>query len=123
LLDEHISFVVAEQMAVHRPEIPIVSLRDWQRGVFLEADDDVLLAHAHALGETLVTYDQQTIPPLIRAWAAQGRSHGGLVFVDDRSIPSYDFGGLIRALAGLWDQQAFIDWKDRIWYLQPAPRP
>jgi hypothetical protein len=123
LLDEHISHVIADQLTAHRPDIAVMSLRDWEKGVHLEADDDVLLGRAYEQRLTLVTYDQQTIPPLIKAWADEGRSHAGIVFVDGRTIPSYDFGGLIRALSRLWDEQASLDWTDRVVYLRPTLRP
>jgi hypothetical protein len=43
---------------------------------------------------TLVTYDRRTIPPWLKAWAEEGRRHGGVVFVDEKTIPPADIGGL-----------------------------
>ena len=35
-------------------------------------------------GLTLVTYDRRTIPPLLKTWAEEERTHGGVVFVDEK---------------------------------------
>jgi uncharacterized protein DUF5615 len=117
LLDEHLSPTVAEQIVALRPEIAVISLRNWESGVYLEAPDEVILAAAREEALTLVTYDQRTIPPLLKGWGEQGISHAGVVIVDERTIASHDFGGLIRALCQLWDAQGQWDWTDRVVYL------
>jgi len=66
---------------------------------------------------TLVTYDRRTIPPLLKDWAEAGRSHGGVIFVDEKSISPADIGGLVRALLALFRQTAKWDWTNRICYL------
>lgn len=38
-----------------------------------------------------------TIPPRLKAWAEEERPHGGVIFVDQRTFLSSDFGGLIRS--------------------------
>ena len=50
-----------------------------------------------------------------------GISHGGVVFVDERSIAPNDIGGLVRALIRLRDAESDVDWRDRIVYLKLAP--
>ena len=68
---------------------------------------------------TLVSYDLKTIPPILYKWGEAGTEHGGIIFVDDKSIPPSNFGGLVRSLIWLWDTEQEMDWKNRIFYLQP----
>jgi hypothetical protein len=119
LLDEHISQRVARQLTLTRPDIAIVSVHDWEGGAYLEALDDALLAAARQHGLTLVTYDQSTIPDLLKEWGEQGISHSGIIFVDDRTVARHDFGGLIRALCKVYDMLGSVDWTDRSIYLTP----
>ena len=67
---------------------------------------------------TLVTYDRRTIPPLLKAWAEADRHHGGVVFVDEKTIRTFDISGLARALRVLWHEAAKWDWTNRIYFLQ-----
>ena len=57
---------------------------EWEAGSFLGQDDAACLQSAFAQRLTLVTYDRRTIPPLLKAWAEEGRHHGGVIFVDSR---------------------------------------
>ncbi len=121
LLDEQISPVVAAQVRTKRPDIPIQSVHEWRGGRLLGTADRGVLAAAAEDGLTLVTYDRKTIPPLVGEWSASGRSHGGVVYVDTRTIASSDFGRLVRALTRFWDRERTADWTNRIGYL-PASR-
>ncbi len=94
LLDENISFVGQEA------------------GQFLRA--------ATQEGLTLVTYDLKTVPPLLMELATEGETHAGVVFVDDATIRSNDFGGLVTALFAHWQRYGAEAWKDRIGYLIPS---
>src|SRR5215469_8926009 len=97
LLDENISPVVAEQLARKCPEIPVQSVHTWREGALLGSSDaDVLLA-AHEEGWTLVTYDTQILSDLAYLFETSV-PFSGLIFVDDKTIPGSNFGGLIRAL-------------------------
>jgi len=117
LLDEHLSPVIAAEITAHRPGFPIVALRDWREGAFLGADDETILAAAHADGRTLVTFDLRTIPPLLRAWSESETAHGGVVFAHSGAFTPDDFGGLVRALIALWDTDGDLDWTDRVVFL------
>jgi len=118
LLDEHLSPDVAEGLRRINRSIVVSWLAQWEGGRFLGLPDDLLLREAAAQRLTLVTYDRKTIPPLLKAWAEAGRDHGGVVFIDDKTIPSSDFGGLIRALQKLFKETARWDWTNRICFLR-----
>lgn len=121
LLDQHLSAEVAVQVRAKRPEIPILSLYEWRHGSFIGVADPLILRAAAEEGLTLVTYDRKTIPPVLVEWGASGISHGGVLFVDNLTIPSNDYGRLVRGLIYYWDQEHESDWTDRIGFL-PAPR-
>ena len=120
LLDEQISPQVVAAVAALNAAVPVVSVYDWRGGALTGTDDALVLQGAFEDGLTLVTYDLKTIPPVLAEWGASGRPHGGVVFVDGRSIAPSDFGGLARALRFCWEAQGTWDWADRIVYLKPA---
>lgn len=117
LLDEHVPPAVVADLAVRRPELEAVALRDWRGGALLSADDAAILSAARDHGLTLATYDLRAIPPLLKAWAEQGVPHAGVVFVHRMTIRLGDVGGLARALAQLWDAEGSHDWTDRVVFL------
>lgn len=117
LLDEHISPAVAEGLP-RRHEINAIPLADWQEGRFLGQSDETLLFEAAAEKLSLVSYDRRTIPPLLKAWAEAGRNHGGVIFVDEKTIPPSDIGGLIHALRELFHEAAKWDWANRAVFLR-----
>ena len=120
LLDQQISLEVAEQVHARRPEIPIRSLYAWRDGAFVGTPDPLILRAAAEDGLTLVTYDRKTIPPVLVEWGTAGTLHGGVLFVDNRTIASNDFGRLVRSLIYYWDSEQAADWSNRIGFL-PAP--
>ncbi|MGB2589903.1 MAG: hypothetical protein WBG02_05495 [Candidatus Acidiferrum sp.] len=118
LLDEHISRAVAEGLRRRNRRLTVVCMADWESGEFLGQQDFVCLQHAAAEGMTLVTYDRRTIPPLLKVWAEEGRAHGGVIFVDEKTISPADPGGLVRALSELARTTARWDWSDRVCFLR-----
>lgn len=117
LLDEHLSPKVARQMARRQPDLAVVSLQAWRGGAFLQARDEAMLAAACEEGLTLLTYDLRTIVPLLKSLGERGISHGGVILVDDRTIPQNNIGGLVRALERLWNGHGHLDWTDRVTFL------
>ena len=117
LLDEHISPAVAAGLHRRIPALAVCGLVAWEGGAFLGQDDAACLNRAAALGWTFVTYDRRTIPPLLKTWAETGLHHGGVVFVDEKTVPPSDLGGLVRALSALAREAALWDWSDRIVFL------
>jgi hypothetical protein len=118
LLDEHISPEIAESLRARQKTIVVHCLADWENGRFLGAPDDAILEEAAVQKLTLVTYDRKTIPPLLKLWAETGHDHGGVIFVDQKTIPSSDFGGLVRGLQNLFRESAKWDWQNRISFLR-----
>jgi hypothetical protein len=103
LLDQHISPEVAEQVRAKRPEITVISLSECHGGAFLGVADPPILRAAEEDGLTLATYDRKTVPPVLVEWGIAGRSHRGVVFVDNLTIASNDFERLVRALIYYWE--------------------
>jgi hypothetical protein len=122
LTDEHISPVVAEQALIKCPGIKITAFRSWREGYFLGTRDIVFLPEATRDGLTLVSYDQRTIPVILKGWAEAGFDHAGVVFVDEKSLAPQDFGGLIRALCYLWKSERGAEWTNRVVFLQAPPK-
>lgn len=118
LLDEHISPAVAGDLRRRYRRLAVVSMAEWENGEFLGQPDSSCLQQAALNGLTLVTYDRRTIPLLLKTWAEEGRAHGGVIFVDEKTIPPSDVGSLWRALGNLWRKTAKWNWADRICFLR-----
>ena len=118
LLDEPISAAVARGLRRRSREIDVCALAAWDGGSFLGKDDSALLREAAAQRLTLVTYDRRTIPPVLKAWAEEGRIHGGVIFVDEKTVSPADIGGLVWALARLASDAGSWDWKNRVAFLR-----
>jgi predicted nucleic acid-binding protein len=118
LLDEHISPDVAAGVRRRSPSTKILALAEWDGGNFIGRDDAACLTAAAARGLTLVTYDRRTIPPLLKTWTEEGRSHAGVIFVDEKTISPADIGGLVRALVELEKITRRWKWTDRVVFLR-----
>ena len=118
LLDEHISPDVAAGLRRRHRSLVVHCLAEWEMGSFLGLNDSDCLEKAAARGLTLVTYDRRTIPPLLKAWAQEDRSHGGVIFVDEKTLAPHDIGGLVRALLSLLEETGRWDWTNRVCFLR-----
>jgi hypothetical protein len=118
LLDEHISPDVANGLRRRNRAIEICYMVEWEDGYFLGQEDSACLREAATQGLTLVTYDRRTIPPLLKTWAEEERTHGGVVFVDEKTISPADIGGLVWALTRLARETGNWDWTNRIYFLR-----
>ncbi len=118
LLDAHLPPELARQL--RRRGVDAVHLRDWMGSDLLDASDDRILSIARSDRRVLVTYDCRTIPPLIVGWAEAGRSHAGVILVDERTCRPNDIGGLMRALLRLAETAGEGRWGDRVVFLQPG---
>ena len=120
LLDEHVSPAVALEVRRHRPGLTAVALQDYEQGAYRGVPDADVLMAALAQGFTLLSYDQRTIPPLLKSWGEAGISHGGVIFVDRRTLEPADVGGLVRAICQVYDAFHQDDWTDRVLYLSKS---
>src|SRR5207245_10021018 len=111
LLDEHISPSVAEGLRRRHRLLAVHFMLEWENGEFLGRDDSACLERAAAQGLTLVTYDRRTIPPLLKAWAEEGRDHGGVVLIDEKTISPSEIGGQVRAFVKLFRNTEKVTWK------------
>ena len=118
LLDEHLSPDVATGLRRRKRAIEVRCMAEWEDGHFLGQEDSPCLREATAQGLTLVTYDRRTIPPLLKTWAEEERTHGGVVFVDEKTISPADIGGLVRALTRLARETGNWDWTNRVCFLR-----
>ena len=118
LLDEHISPDVANGLRRRNRAIEIRYMVEWENGYFLGQEDSPCLREAAVQGLTLVTYDRRTIPPLLKTWAEEERTHGGVIFVDEKTISPADIGGLVWALTRLAKETGNWDWTNRIYFLR-----
>ncbi|HEY6765297.1 MAG TPA: DUF5615 family PIN-like protein [Candidatus Sulfotelmatobacter sp.] len=117
LLDEHISPKVAQGLRRRIRELTVLYFAEWEGGTFLGLDDAMCLDAAYRQGLTLVTFDRRTIPPLLKAWAETGRKHGGVIFVDEKTISPANIGGLVLALAKLAKETVNLEWTNRIYFV------
>jgi len=118
LLDEHISRSVAHGLRRHNRATEIRTMVEWENGRFLGQDDSTCLRQAALQGLTLVTYDRRTIPPLLKTWAEEESAHGGVIFVDEKTISPADIGGLVWTLTRLAREAGNLDWTNRIYFLR-----
>jgi len=118
LLDEHISPAVAAGIRKRHSGMVIHCLAEWEGGAYLGQDDAVCLKNAARQNLTLVTYDRRTIPPLLKIWTEQGQDHGGVIFVDEKTIAPSNVGALVRALSSLIGETASWEWPNRVCFLQ-----
>jgi hypothetical protein len=120
LLDEHISPRVVAGLRRLDASLVVHAMKEWEDGAFPgRADAECLVEAAHQ-DLTLVTYDRRTIPVILKAWADEGRGHGGVIFVDEKTIAPSDVGGLVRALRVLIRRMGSLDWRDRAVFLSRA---
>jgi len=120
LLDEHVSPEVANGVQRRNRALVVHPMVQWENGNFLGKEDSVCLLEAAKQRLTLVTYDRRTIPPLLKLWAEEGRSHAGVIFVDEKTISPADIGGLVRALISLAREVGEMDWTDQVYFLRSA---
>ncbi len=103
LLDENMSDEIARQVFAKRPDIPIFSVHDWDGARLRGLRDEEVLREARDANLTLVSYDVNTIPQLIVRLANEEFVHGGIVFVNNRTIRSNDIGNLVRTLIHFYE--------------------
>jgi hypothetical protein len=115
--------VIAEQLKMKNPNIPVVSVHRWRGGLFVGQTDIRILRAAREESLVLVTYDLKTIPDLLSELAADNEDQSGVLFVDDASLRVNDYGGILRALLAHWEEHQAEDWTNRVAFLVPRRDP
>src|SRR5580692_11114678 len=86
LLDCHISKATIQALRKRLYNLDTQHLAAWRSSAFLRASDEEILAACHRERRVFVTFDQRTIPDLLRSWAAEQRPHSGIIFGDENSV-------------------------------------
>ena len=120
LFDSHVKRAAVEVLRRRAVHLDAVHLADWRHGAFLHAEDTDILAACAEEGRAWLTYDQRTIPDLLRQWAAEQRSHAGVAFGDRHTVPPNETGAVAAALAQLVAEIADADTTNLIRYLRRA---
>jgi hypothetical protein len=120
LLDSHVKKAVVEALGRRAPRLDVVHLAQWREGTFLAAEDADILAGCWEEGRVWLTYDQQTIPDLLRQWGAEERPHAGVFFGDRNTVPPNDVRAVAAAVARLVAEIGEGDTTNLVRYLRPA---
>lgn len=120
LLDSHVKKAVVDALRRRVPHIDAVHLADWRHGALPQADDADILAACHEEGRVWLTYDQQTVPDMLRQWAADHRPHTGVVFGDRNTVPPNRAKAVAAAVARLVAEIGEADTTNLIRYLRRA---
>ena len=118
ILDENISPVVAVQVSQKAPDVVIFSISHWHNGEYLNTDGAVILQQAFDENLTLITFDLSTIRPLLKAWSEDGRSHGGVIFIDDKTIASNNHGKIVKSIIQVSEQLKRSDFINGVMFLR-----
>jgi hypothetical protein len=97
-VDHHYSTRIVSRLRDRGLDVIAVAERGWQAD-----DDEALLALCRGEGRALLTNNVGDFVVIARRWAAEGRSHAGLVFTSDTSMPRgrQTIGQYVRALEQL----------------------
>jgi hypothetical protein len=118
LLDEGISPAVAMGLRRRCHGMEVFAMAEWEGGNFVGLPDSVCLREAAVHELTLVTYDRGAISPVLKEWMEEGITHGGVIFVDEKTISPAETGQLVSALAGLAKEPGDWEWTNRISFLR-----
>lgn len=118
LLDEGISPSVAAALRRRNKEMRVHAMAEWEGGNFIGQEDAACLRAAANRRLTLVTYDRNTISPLLKEWVEEGIAHSGVIFVDEKTISPAETGRLVSALNELAKAPGDWDWTNRVTFLR-----
>ncbi len=120
LFDCHIVKAALAALRKVSPALQAEHLADWRGGAFLRADDAAILAACHAERRVFLTYDQATIPDLLRHWAAEETDHSGVVFADENTVEPDVPADVAAAVAALVEEIGDGDTRNMVRFLRPA---
>jgi predicted nuclease of predicted toxin-antitoxin system len=117
LLDECMSYRAAEQLRAKGHDV--VAITELARR---QLDDEEQLAYAARERRALVTYNVDDFCELVAEWFQAGRSHHGVLFIKEATIPRHDIGAQVRALVALLVVHPTDDaFCDRVDYVRSVP--
>jgi hypothetical protein len=119
LLDCHIAKGAIAALRQRHPSLQAEHLAGWRGGAFLRASDEDILAACHSEQRVFVTFDQRTIPDLLRIWAAEQRAHSGLIFGDKNTVRPDNPGAVAAAIGRLASELGHADTTNLIRFLRP----
>lgn len=114
-LDNHYSPNIATRLREAGHDVVAVAERGWER-----EDDESILAICSGEARALMTNDVADFSAIYRRWAADGRSHSGLVFTSDAGMPRgrATTGRFVEALDALLRLHPGADaFRDRVHWL------
>ena len=123
LLDEHLSPEIVPIARALNARLTVLSLHGWRDGLLIGQSDERILREAAREKMTLVTFDVNTIPPLLQEMAQAGENHAGVVFVSSKSFAQNDSAGIAAALLRLWLANKHANWTNRTVFLSKQARP
>jgi hypothetical protein len=102
-LDNHYSPTIAVRLREAGHDAVAAVEREWH-----QEEDESLLTICASEGRALLTNDVADFTAIYRQWAADGRSHAGLIFTSDASMPRgrHTIGRFVDALHDLCRQHA-----------------
>lgn len=97
-LDNHYSPTIAVRLREAGHDVVAAIERGWER-----EDDEGMLAICSEEARTLMTNDVADFTVIYRNWAADGRTHSGLIFTSDAGMPRTrsTIGHFVAALVAL----------------------
>lgn len=113
-LDNHYSPTIAVRLREAGHDVVAAVERAWER------EDERILAICSEETRVLMTNDIADFTAIYRRWAADGRSHSGLIFTSDAGMPRgrATIGRLVEALDALLILHPGEDaFKDRVHWL------
>lgn len=120
LLDVHITKATVNALTKAAPGIKAEHISDWRSGGLRTASDGDILAACQEDRRVFVTFDQRTIPGLLRHWAAEGRDHAGVIFGDENTVRPNSPAAVASALAALADEVGSMDTANMVRFLRPS---
>ncbi|MGA9072277.1 MAG: hypothetical protein WB424_18600 [Terracidiphilus sp.] len=117
LLNEEIAPGVAVGLRRREGEMVVASLTEWEGGNFVGKEIAEILREAADQEWTLVTYDRQKVPLTLKSWTEEECLHGGVIFVDEKSIPPAETAMLISALNWMHQLMGSWEWTNRALWL------
>jgi predicted nuclease of predicted toxin-antitoxin system len=103
MLDEDMSARVAA--GLRRRGIDAVSVHELGRANAAVSDEEQLITAA-GTGRVLVTYNRADFQALDEQWRLQGKTHAGILWCMERTIPRRAIGDLGRSIAAFAEHHA-----------------